>query len=326
MKRIKDQFVLTPADSQILKALAIVAVISLHALSLLPNQGYYTPGIRWFYIGLDQSLRFCVPLFVFLSGHGLARRYLNQTPNWLRFMSQRTKPLILLYIIWSVYLTSIIRFIPGWDQYPFIDQWWTRVFLGQSEYHLYFLPMLLQLYALFPILQRLEHKRLLIVGLISIVGQFSLNYWSGSQGWADQLQYVVSISWLSYFVMGILVARHPQWIRRIPVWLLPLAWVNLVIHAGTILDLSQDLVLAMRSTKISVWLFSLSLIGVIFRYRSLLKSLRWLISIGQQSLLIYLGHTVILRIIGSDIDLAHYLVVISSLVLVSILSLRLSKV
>ena len=57
-----------------LKGLAILAVVVLHILSNIPGKYITTPQILPWVLAIDQIARFCVPIFVAISGYGLFRK------------------------------------------------------------------------------------------------------------------------------------------------------------------------------------------------------------------------------------------------------------
>ena len=73
--------------SQILKGLAINPVIMIHIWAYLPGI-YTTSRFQLFFISVDQLGRFCVPLFLVLSGYGLAIRYKDEAPAWWPFVKK----------------------------------------------------------------------------------------------------------------------------------------------------------------------------------------------------------------------------------------------
>ena len=69
--RMSHSINLTVKDTNLLKGLAISAVVLLHVLAYLKGI-YFASSSQWFYVLIDQLSRFCVPLFLMVSGYGLA--------------------------------------------------------------------------------------------------------------------------------------------------------------------------------------------------------------------------------------------------------------
>lgn len=78
--------------SNVIKGLAILAVLVVHVLAYLP--GIYHGSQQIFFIGLDQLARFCVPAFLIISGYGLATKYEGKTISYLPFIKERFAKLL----------------------------------------------------------------------------------------------------------------------------------------------------------------------------------------------------------------------------------------
>src|SRR3989344_642934 len=144
------------------KGLAILAVVALHILAL-PERALITEETKQWLLVIDQALRFSVPLFVFLSGYGLAKKY-EQKLDLKDFYQKRVLKILPLFFLWTsgTYVISWILKLPFQTS---LTDWWKVVFFGQSDYHFYFVPMILQLYLLFPVI-RLMVTQSKLVGLI----------------------------------------------------------------------------------------------------------------------------------------------------------------
>jgi surface polysaccharide O-acyltransferase-like enzyme len=71
----------TSDQTQSLKGLAIGAVVLIHTVNMLI--GHALPNSQFWnvLVVFDQILRFCVPLFVALSGYALASKYQSKNIN-----------------------------------------------------------------------------------------------------------------------------------------------------------------------------------------------------------------------------------------------------
>lgn len=113
---------------------------------------------------LNQACRFCVPLFLLLSGLGLAARERQRLGRGLAptgagaFYADRLGRLALPFALWSLI-------------YLLVDAPWRQgagavvasvlrpeALVGGAQYHLYFVAIILQCYALFPLLARLRSR------------------------------------------------------------------------------------------------------------------------------------------------------------------------
>ena len=185
--------------SQILKGLAIIPVVLIHYSAYL--QGIYTTSkFQLFFIAVDQLGRYCVPLFLLLSGYGLALRYKNEQPIWLAFIKTRLWKLIPLYVLWSVVSYILLSVVPAWQSTGVHQPLWYQLLTGSADYQLYFVILIFQLYAVFPFFLRLVKKYPTLTLILSFMAQLFLfiyyrSYELPNQNNLDGLQYMYFASW-----------------------------------------------------------------------------------------------------------------------------------
>jgi peptidoglycan/LPS O-acetylase OafA/YrhL len=295
-----------------IRGFAILAVVTIHVLSSLPGRVFAAFEHNALYIFIDQFCRVSVPLFLAVSGYGLMRKYEN---NWnlVTFFQRRILRLIPLYLVWSIGFWYLFRLIPEWYATAEPVPLWQAIVFG-SDYHLYFVPLIFQFYFLFPILLSLV-KRMPILTLVGSVilqaGSIMFFQWQakqpGTQLFAtDQEQYLLFISWLSYFVMGMFLAKDTL---KIPfygiiaccvIWVL--SYYSMVTEALTSISGGLDPLYALKFTRLTVIPFALSSIIVTllfpisgFTIPAFLRS--FFMKVGQLSFIIFLCHTLVLRLI-----------------------------
>jgi peptidoglycan/LPS O-acetylase OafA/YrhL len=296
----------------ILKGLAILAVIVIHFngklfSSLSLNQK------NWL-LSFDQVLRFSVPLFVALSGYSLTKRYSSEKIIFANFLQRRVFKIVPAYFFWSAiaYLSIILfKTWPGYqDSYP----WWQIIFLGKADYHLYFVPMIIQLYLLFPFLLQLVKKFKVWFLAVASVFQFTWFWWVGQQikpitsmFWQDQWQYLLFVSWIGYFILGIFLALEREYRKKY--WGL-LGLGALVIGLKLSTDISWKLfnegknyIQITRFNRPEIFLYASGAILLTLCFGEKLISLpkflfKPLEKLGQWSYSIYLIHTLPLRFIA----------------------------
>lgn len=298
----------SPKHTLILKAVAILGVLTIHFLSTLPINKADSSFPAVLSVVLDQLARFSVPLFIALSGYGLAIKYAVKTPQPLPFYKQRLFKLLPLYLFWSMLLYFLLRTFSflGSDlgQYSFLEV----LLFGKADYQLYFVPMILQLYLLFPllwlILNRFGPLRLVILGLLLQAATFSV--YTQLQV-TDQWQYTLFLPWISYFTLGMAFTRlsikSPNLApyRTLLYLGLGLSAVLVIGQALNLIDFGVDPLAATRFTRYSVMFYaSLALITLFYLApqlshlpKNLLPPLLWL---GKYSYLIFLSHTLFLRL------------------------------
>ena len=298
------------AELDILKAIAVIGVILIHVVS----QGLFSlprGSVSFnFLLLLDQLFRFCVPLFVAISGFTLALKYSKHQLVLSEFLTRRVLRLLPWYLFFSCLIYLYLHHT-HWYFGSAHSPLWKVIFLGKGDYHLYFVPMIFTLYLLFPLLNRVKSAILLLVPflLFQIVfyqiltlqslEKIELGFFKG-----DQQQYLFAGTWIFYFVLGIVLFRlknsPSSFVKSLSLSALCLGFFWMVWQCFN-LSSSLDLNVVTRSTRLSVLLYSSAFVVCCIFYKEKLlalnkKLLNFLAGIGSRSYVIYLMHTLFLRI------------------------------
>lgn len=298
----------------LLKGVAISAVVIIHTLSSVKGNIFVHKSFSDFFIFIDQLCRLSVPLFIGLSGYALTKRYYHEL-SLSQFFKKRVMRLIPVYLVWSISLWLLFMLVPAWDSNSRSESFWEVLLLGRGDYHLYFVPLIFQFYVLFPLfLQWLKkHSALLLITSILLQASCFILFASGKQlpfiqFSNDQAQYSFLFSWISYFIAGMYLGRLSLLRYSFPrkrlvaalIWfasLLLLTWQAIsTVHQGI------DPIIALKFTRLSVIPFGISSIicAVWFPWELLpisVRSLHFWKKVGEWSFVIFLSHTVVLRII-----------------------------
>ena len=142
------------ADVDWVRTVSVLGVVLLHASS-----GFVFRPSRFAVLGLtlallcNQAARFSVPVFFLLSGLGLglSKREAGLPGFWLR----RFRRSVIPYVLWSAFYflqSSHFRFstLVSHGSLPVFGR---LLLTGGAASHLWFLPVLLQLYLLYPALK-----------------------------------------------------------------------------------------------------------------------------------------------------------------------------
>jgi len=236
--------------ADLLRCLALIAVITIHADDAWRSVTTVPSDARtWAIATLDQFARFCVPLFVLLSGHGLGKRYAAGCAAG-DFLSRRATRIGAPYLAWSALNLAIVVAvgIAVWDKagpaalrdalHPGDGEaWWSAavrwLLSGGADYHLYFLPIIAQCYLLFPLMRRWRCTP----GAVALViaAQVGALAWQEAARLtpavpAPGLWSVFPLYWLGYFQAGIWLAAHDEYLaaalRRWPGTLIALLAVT----------------------------------------------------------------------------------------------------
>jgi surface polysaccharide O-acyltransferase-like enzyme len=198
-----------------LRVVATVSVIFLHVASEILYQYGCIPDFIWWTGNIYDSLvRFCVPVFVMLTGVLM----LSKTYELNDFLKKRFSRIILPFLFWSfVYaIFSLNDKISGGSQMSFLDsiKWLIHLLLNGTSYHLWYIYMIIGIYLFIPIIskwaQNATQKEILyfifiwIFTLIinqPILSNFKINidlmYFSGFIGYVV-LGYYLSIKSFAY--------------------------------------------------------------------------------------------------------------------------------
>ncbi len=319
VKQESKRILSVPAENDVarvnlLKGLAITAVIIIHIFSSIPGHIYTAPGIGARYIFFDQVLRFSVPLFIALSGYALTKRY-GQKIEISKFYTRRILRIVPLYLLWSIGLWLLFNYVPEWFSTIETIPFWKVVLLGRGDYHLYFVPVIFQLYLLFPFVLKLLPRfgrTTLFVALV--IQAFSLIFFKFLDQHTitnilstDQEQYSLFTSWIFYFVLGMSLSTV-QWgaqtamkVRTVTwlVWGLSLA--QLIAQAQINVSTGVDPLDALKFTRLVMISYATSscMLAVLVPWETfgLPKFLTYLLhKIGKHSFLLYLSHTLVLRL------------------------------
>jgi len=309
IKTAKDTYV-----SEFLRGIAITAVIALHVLSL-PHGIYTAPHTQLIAVAIDQLFRFCVPLFVAMSGYGFWMKYQYLKLDAVRFWWSQIKKLLPLYVLASAVCYVTFMLIPQWLSASVTRSFPLQLLTGQADYHLYFVPMIFQMYFLFPVIFLFVKKLPWISLLLTAVFQVWLYFQFGTATQhpffaqhflTDQQQYFWWFSWIFYFILGMHLPRVLAKVKK-HLWLgifvttgVLITWISLVAECISQLHNGIDPIIVLRTTRIPVLIYSTFVLFFLFSVaKSISPQLRkWstpFSRLGKFSYVIYLFHTLVLR-------------------------------
>ncbi|CAG7646658.1 hypothetical protein PAESOLCIP111_05214 [Paenibacillus solanacearum] len=219
-------------ELEIVRAVAIVAVVAIHATSEATVQLPFGSGPQLLYLTINKLCNFAVPVFIMVSGLVLFYRY---DGDWSgrqagRFYSRRIRQVLFPYVFWSFFyylydqwMFERDRLHIDWAEFAELLPW------ADASYHLYFMIIIVQFYLLFPLLMWLCHSagRLGREGLpwLGLLVQ-ALAY--GYNHWLEPIPNMASlcINYFSVFALGAWIGLHyeafSRWADRSFRWLLPL--------------------------------------------------------------------------------------------------------
>jgi peptidoglycan/LPS O-acetylase OafA/YrhL len=138
------------------KGLAIIAVVAIH----IGSRFIQSPVVLF----VDQLSRFCVPLFIALSGFGLTKsfsRHLDQAGSpplgLTKTIAEYYLRRVWKILPWFIFASGVIMVFRNWWENAGFDllnlrTWASAMTGGAADYHLYFVPMIFKFYLIFPLL------------------------------------------------------------------------------------------------------------------------------------------------------------------------------
>ncbi|WP_315120430.1 acyltransferase [uncultured Clostridium sp.] len=181
------------------KAYATLAVIMIHISAFAISSSDIGSSNYKIFIVLNQLSRFSVPVFVIFSGIGLGLSY-RKEKSILNFYKKRVFKVIPPYILWGIIYLTLINKNFNYSQWPNLFLKGDKIF-----YHLYFLPMIIELYLIFPVLYIVSQKIWGVVLSLIISGGIitTAHYYNIPDLTLDFYSKRNIIFWLFYFSLGI---------------------------------------------------------------------------------------------------------------------------
>jgi probable poly-beta-1,6-N-acetyl-D-glucosamine export protein len=197
-------------EMDIARGLAAAAVVVIHVAQ--GAHGHNNERQMCLRLAVYVTARFAVPVFVMLSGMGLA---LSHGPNrgYLQWLGGRVGKIAIGYLVWSAAYTLFFDTSTGSIVRPHVASLASfpkNVISGGSCYHLYFIPRLIGLYALYPIVDRwLPTTRGVVAAFVfaAVLAPLFRTLDSRPELWMWSLL-SGPIRWIPYLAAGIWVSRY----------------------------------------------------------------------------------------------------------------------
>lgn len=304
-------------EFDLLRSLAIIGVVIIHItapLDLYAHQGIF---IYYLFVSLHLAQRFCVPVFLIISGFFLTYNIEHQQSPSL-VLRKRLFRIIPPYLFWSLffYFLDIILGERTFNLFYLIKDLLTGSTVGAY----YFIILIIQFYVLWWLLSKLKvwnYTNLLMVALsIQILITSYLYYYLFHFSYFPLIDsmYRLIVAWSFYFVFGLFLGKNYESTKknihklRVPLILLTCIFLLLSITEFSMIDGSNSLNTintptgitgAKLETAISYWRISSQLYSVAFflliiscHNTNFLKSeaTQMLKKISEYSFAIYLIH------------------------------------
>ena len=214
-----------------LRGVSIIGVLLIHVVSEIIWTGRGTPANANYAMFWNQWSRFCVPIFIFMSGLLLTYRYELRGFQYYRYVKRRWVDLFVPYMFWT--LLSILNL----HKWGYINPGWIRdvVFTGRGYYfQLYFIPLIFQFHLLSPIwLYLSSNRRIRAFALLAVIfnvcylGYYELIFLKILPESSFSRMIFTNIqgrfpAWIGYFALGCLVGKNlgafREWVKRQSWW------------------------------------------------------------------------------------------------------------
>jgi len=287
-------------------------VLIIHYMSSLHISPYISGAKYQFWaVAVDQLCRVSVPLFVALSGYGLSQKYSVSHFHWGEFFKNRVLKLLPLYIAWSTFYFVVLRIVPEWSTHRPTSTLFHQILWGEADYQMYFVPMIFQLYVLFPILLLFRKKWPIPTFILAAATQLFFFWFYQEQAtkvtnlnWTDQLQYIFFGAWIFYFMLGMYLGPIVAFVRKAPfakaavITFVGTAAYFMISNALHNINTGFDPIDALRTTRYTVMFYSTVMIVASVWLALKIQKIPWIFKqIGIHSYNIYLAHTFFLRVL-----------------------------
>ena len=275
----------------ILRGFAIVGVILIHITAPLATDG------DLFSIVVNQISRFAVPVYFILSGWGLtiANSFARSDGYW-DFLKKRFMSIFPLYFLWNIiylFYTDVWH-IPGDLSMAMLYDISKSLLLGTVYNHLYFVPVILIFYVVYPILLRIANKYGILLSLmITMLSQVS-------DLWIEHEYFYMNknvFNWLFFFIFGVWLANNfaekVAYVQKykMPIVLGLMITMLMVIFTPFVVGGVFDYNLALASTRPTVIFYSLMVVlfVMVVNFKSTFLHNLFL-ALSKYSFYIYLSH------------------------------------
>jgi len=287
----------------ILRFTSILAVILIHTTTrTLEVNNLNVAALPWT-LFLNQISRFAVPLFFMISGFVLELSNSNNA-NYFVYLKKRFSRIFIPYVFWSgIYYYFVYT--------KHNEDFLRALTTGSSSWQLYFIPSLLILYIIFPLIHKflklLNNKWVLtILGILQVMLLYQ-DYYLHS----IHFFYPISIAAFNYYVflLGALASNHQDsFFNFMKKWKIHLSVLTLglgswVFYEGYSLYLKTHNYLAFYSQwRPSVFLYTISIGSILYYLFNKVNSSIFK-TIARLSFFVFFVHVIILELLWHKVGM-----------------------
>lgn len=277
----------------ILRGLAILGVIFIHLTSDRLNNFNFSEFSSYFFLLFNQLSRFCVPIFIILSGIGLTLSYNRKPESYFKFLHKRLSKIIPLYLIFCIiyYCINLFKQHSGFDIISLIK----CIFTGNASMHLYFVPLIIQLYLLFPLINKFKSKKLVIISMLANILIIVVKAFARYKHYDSiLLEPLMSFYWIFYFIFGCYITDKLDKIKLKNINIIFYSMFLAIFIESILLFTRFNMTISTSSIRPSIIFFSIAVFAYVFNLNisnTVTKILKYL---SNASFMIYLSHMIFL--------------------------------
>ncbi len=292
---------------EIIRTLACIAVFNQHILGAMArrNNGALPINVEKFIVIAFELSRFAVPTFVFMFAYFMAK---SKYRGYLDFLKKKSVQIYVPYIF--------ISLVGMWYTYTVNHEWIglqavvSNIILGNSFYHLWYIPMIFQFVLIAPIvfllvkfLQNKKHVPLFYVFFSTICFLYMFIMPTLSLPPIVSNNYTrLFTTWSFFFVTGLICGIYSEEFRACYNKILPLAIVVSVVAIGFAINqdfsyISENSVVSFSQVnflKPAYAVFTVfeifALFGIAERFEKISCISKISLYVGKHSFMIYLVH------------------------------------
>lgn len=147
---------------------------------------------------LSRELRFAVPMFVLITGALLWSRPFGGAADWRTFFTRRFTTVLLPYAAWSVLFVAVGQLL-GIKPFLGIGSFLQQLLVGATWYHLYFVPPIVGIYVLTPLVGRVCRAHPVMVAVTAIAIGVVVPPLLTDLGWRSEPVWML-VAWVAAYV------------------------------------------------------------------------------------------------------------------------------
>lgn len=193
------------------RAIACMMVVSVHISvgTITADDG----STHYLNLYLYQLTRLGTPIFAIISAFLLYSSVKRNGFNFKKFISSRTVKVIFPFVIWTIIYLCYKSYM-GQEVFANPQKNINYFLFGTGHYHLYFMVTVIQFYILFPLLQLIRVRKLLLFVFLASI-PFNA-YWLLHAEMNTQYEYLnvmfthrsSVLHWISFFLFGAVLAAY----------------------------------------------------------------------------------------------------------------------